>query len=79
MLIEHKQITRRQAKTRGHNNLADVREKPQCGENTLIKSSYYSSNSAERESTIYNSQQDALASKVKLGLKEQSKSAQNNP
>ena len=56
MLIEHTQITRRQAKTRGHNIFAYAMEKPQCGENALIKSSYYSSNSAERASTIYNNE-----------------------
>ena len=60
MLIEHKKITRRQAKTRGHNILADAREKLQCGKNPLIKSSYYSSNSVERESTSYSSQHDTI-------------------
>ena len=81
MLIEHKQITKRQAKTRGHNILAEAREKPQCQENPLIKFSYYSSNSTERESTIYSSQQDALASKVNVGQTKKSTSneARSNP
>ena len=60
MLIEHKQITRRQAKTRGHNILVDAKEKPQCGKNPLIKSSSYSSNLAEREITSYRSQHDTI-------------------
>ena len=67
MLIEYKQITKRQAKTSGHNILVDAREIPQCGENPLIKSSYYSSNSTKRESKNYSGQQDALANKFNIG------------